>query len=84
MNPAYNHPQYKANRLACLVRDRYKCHWCGGKATTADHVTALAHGGRHDLANLVASCHACNSRRGAEITNDLKVARRMGSRSRQW
>jgi 5-methylcytosine-specific restriction endonuclease McrA len=85
MNPAYNHPAYKANRLACLIRDQWRCHWCGRWANTADHYpTPLAHGGSHELENLVASCRVCNSRGGAKITNDLKAGRIIGRRSRIW
>ena len=85
MNPAYNHPTYKTNRLICLTRDKWRCHWCGGKANTADHYPVpLAHGGSHALENLVASCRACNSRRGVNITNDVKAGRTMGRGSRGW
>lgn len=84
MNPAYNHPLYKTNRLICLTRDKWRCHWCGGQANTADHLTALAHGGSHALENLVASCRACNSRGGAKITNEVKAGRVIGRRSRSW
>ena len=84
MNPAYNHPAYKANRLTCLVRDKGRCHWCGGTASTADHVIALAAGGGHELGNLVAACRRCNSRRGAAVTNEVRRQRQVGRRSRRW
>lgn len=48
-----------------LERDAYRCVWCGGVATTADHLTARMFGGADDLGNLAASCRPCNSRRGA-------------------
>ena len=57
---------YPRNRKVALARDRYVCHWCGGYANTADHVTPIAEGGTHDVANLVAACQACNSRRSLE------------------
>jgi 5-methylcytosine-specific restriction endonuclease McrA len=83
-NPAYSHPLYITNRAICLARDKGQCHWCGGMATTADHVVALAEGGTHDLANLVAACRRCNSSRGAVVTNAVRRARRVGRRSRTW
>lgn len=56
---------YKANRLLVLQRDGYTCNYCGGEATTADHVVAVANGGTDDMNNLVACCVACNSSKGA-------------------
>jgi hypothetical protein len=56
-------------RPVVLQRDRYVCQWnypgiCRGRATSVDHVVALAEGGApYDLANLVAACGPCNSSR---------------------
>lgn len=48
-----------------LKRDRYVCHYCGGPATTVDHLAPVARGGDHyDEANLVASCSPCNQAKG--------------------
>lgn len=46
-----------------LLADQPRCHWCGGNATVADHLTPLSAGGTNDPANLVPSCVACNARR---------------------
>jgi 5-methylcytosine-specific restriction endonuclease McrA len=43
-----------------LARDRWICRICGGKATTADHITPIAAGGSNDPANLRAACDDCN------------------------
>jgi hypothetical protein len=43
-----------------LRRDRHKCAYCGRAATTRDHVTPRAHGGRTEWTNLVAACRKCN------------------------
>ena len=48
-----------------LERDGYACFYCGGPATTADHVISKARGGTDDMDNLVAACVPCNSRKGA-------------------
>lgn len=37
------------------------CCYCGGKATTIDHVIALSAGGSDDIDNLVPACGRCNS-----------------------
>lgn len=52
-----------------LHRDGYRCAWCGGPATTGDHLVPLADGGaRLDPGNVVAACLSCNSRRGAHTS----------------
>jgi 5-methylcytosine-specific restriction endonuclease McrA len=43
-----------------LARDRWICSICGEKATTADHITPVSHGGSNDPANLRAVCDDCN------------------------
>lgn len=48
-------------RDAILARDGYRCFYCGGLATTADHVMPKALGGTDDPSNLVAACLPCNS-----------------------
>lgn len=54
---------WKAIRLLVLRRDSYICHWCDGRASTVDHVEAVANGGTNDESNLVASCWPCNRKR---------------------
>ena len=57
---------YRKARLACLQMAGYVCYYCGQDATTADHVIPIAAGGDPiDQSNLVASCVACNSRKGS-------------------
>jgi hypothetical protein len=60
----------KKFRAAILERDGFRCHWCGGEATSVDYLRALVDGGTAlDESNAVASCLTCNFRRGAAITN---------------
>jgi len=68
--------QWRRHRLLVLVRDRYRCRWCGKRATCVDHVVPRAFGGSDDLANLVASCTGCNSRRAYATRVQLGVQRR--------
>ena len=57
---------YRKARLACLQMAGYVCYYCGQDATTADHVIPIAAGGDPiDQSNLVASCVACNSKKGS-------------------
>ena len=52
-------------RQRILERDEETCHYCGGPATTVDHVRPKAAGGTDDEVNLVAACLRCNARKGA-------------------
>jgi 5-methylcytosine-specific restriction endonuclease McrA len=63
-----------------LLRDSGVCHWCGGRATTADHVKAKAFGGSDEDSNLVAACQPCNMRRAHEQSKEGQ--RRKASRLR--
>jgi 5-methylcytosine-specific restriction endonuclease McrA len=80
----YKSSVYQRNRRLVLEASGWRCSRCGGVATTADHVLALARGGSHDLANLRALCARCNSQLGAQITNELKARRKVGRQSRRW
>jgi 5-methylcytosine-specific restriction endonuclease McrA/uncharacterized protein (DUF1778 family) len=52
---------WKRLSAAVLNRDNYVCRYCGGRATTADHVVPKSKGGSDALSNLVAACRSCNS-----------------------
>ena len=80
----YRFAVYQRNRRAVLEASGYRCTYCGGRASTADHVVPLALGGSHDLGTLVACCRRCTSQRGARLTNDRKATGRIGQRSRRW
>lgn len=58
-----------------LVRDKYKCHYCGVTVdpnlkptddlfATMDHVVPIKHGGKSNLDNLVLACYKCNNAKG--------------------
>lgn len=54
-------PYSKANLLR---RDRYRCGYCNGRATTADHVVPRYQGGPTTWSNMVAACEPCNFAKG--------------------
>lgn len=56
-------------RAGVLRRDRHRCAYCGGAATTVDHVMPACRGGRIEWLNTVAACVACNGRK-ADRTPD--------------
>ncbi|GAA3802840.1 HNH endonuclease [Nocardioides panacisoli] len=48
-------------RRGVLVRDRHTCAYCGGRATTVDHVLPASRGGGWTWENTVAACGRCNA-----------------------
>lgn len=49
------------SRPSVLERDGHRCAYCGGHASTVDHVLPRSRGGTTDWLNLVAACAPCNS-----------------------
>lgn len=57
--------RWRRVKARVLRRDRYVCFYCGGQATTVDHVRPVSKGGDpYDEGNLVASCVPCNLSKG--------------------
>ncbi len=52
------------SRQGVLTRDRRRCAYCGGHATTIDHVVPASRGGGWTWHNTVAACAVCNTRKG--------------------
>jgi 5-methylcytosine-specific restriction endonuclease McrA len=81
--PSDSSPAWQALRRRVLIRARFVCYWCSGRANEADHLVALADGGAAlDLRNLVAACRSCNARRGGELRQ--RQAAVPARRSRSW
>lgn len=59
------------SRASLLLRDNHVCQYCFDELTlnhmTIDHVIPRTRGGTTRWDNVVASCHACNSRKGSRI-----------------
>jgi len=54
----------KENREKIISRDGEKCFYCEStKRLTVDHVIPINHGGSDCAANLITSCHSCNSKK---------------------
>jgi len=70
-------------RLSVLASANYRCHYCGGPATEADHVVELANGGQNVAANYVAACKSCNARRGGSLGGKRRAQKRLRT-SRRW
>jgi len=51
------------SRTGVLRRDRYRCAYCGLKATSVDHLLPASRGGTWTWLNTVAACEPCNFRK---------------------
>jgi 5-methylcytosine-specific restriction endonuclease McrA len=59
------------NRYAVLVRDDHVCAYCGGVATSMDHIVPRSRGGQHVWLNLIASCFSCNFAKDSRTLKEL-------------
>jgi 5-methylcytosine-specific restriction endonuclease McrA len=61
-------------RKAVFIRDGFRCQYCGGRigmnTGTRDHVVPRSRGGADTLANVVAACVACNTRKDARTPDE--------------
>jgi 5-methylcytosine-specific restriction endonuclease McrA len=61
------------SRSNVYLRDGYRCQYCGAKfdaqGLTYDHVVPRCQGGKTEWTNIVAACHACNSKKGGLETD---------------
>jgi 5-methylcytosine-specific restriction endonuclease McrA len=64
-------------RLRILMRDRWKCQYCGVRGTqfdlTLDHIQPRSRGGRSDVENLCAACKSCNQRKGDRTPDEARM-----------
>ena len=61
---SHNTKDVPFSRRGVLVRDNYRCAYCGKRNTdniTIDHIVPRSKGGQHSWENCVASCLKCNS-----------------------
>lgn len=61
---------FNADDLASILKaQKHRCWWCNRKLTKyhADHLIPLARGGTNGRENIVASCPACNMKKGSKM-----------------
>jgi 5-methylcytosine-specific restriction endonuclease McrA len=65
----------KITRKAVLARDSWTCQYCGSRkpGLTVDHVIPRSRGGKSVWENIVASCAACNRRKGNRLPREVKM-----------
>jgi 5-methylcytosine-specific restriction endonuclease McrA len=71
------HQSRALSRKNILLRDRNTCQYCGqvlaSGELTLDHVIPRSRGGSSTWENLVACCHACNRRKGNQLTGEASM-----------
>lgn len=65
-----------------ILRD--PCAYCGGEATTLDHIVPLSDGGTHDWDNLTPACKPCNSRKNDGPILDALIRGTMLAEMENW
>ena len=59
------------SRRGVLRRDAQRCAYCGGSASTIDHVQPRSRGGQDSWENLVACCLRCNNVKGDRTPQEM-------------
>jgi len=72
------------SRGGVMLRDGRRCAYCGGHATTVDHVVPRSRGGRNTWLNTVAACGGCNQRKGDRTPAEARMTLRVIPRAPTW
>lgn len=65
------HGPVPLTRRAVFARDGGRCVYCGGIATSIDHVVPRCRGGGHEWGNVVSACRRCNHVKADREVSDL-------------
>jgi hypothetical protein len=58
------------SKRGVLRRDGFECAYCGGKATTVDHIKPKSKGFPASWENSVAACQPCNNKKGDKFLEE--------------
>jgi 5-methylcytosine-specific restriction endonuclease McrA len=72
------------SRAGVHDRDRGHCAYCGGRATTIDHVLPRSRGGKNTWLNTVAACGPCNQRKGDRTPTEAGLRMRFEPYAPTW
>ena len=72
------------SRSGVLIRDGRRCGYCGGAATTIDHIVPRSRGGRNSWLNTVAACGGCNQRKGDRTPAGARMTLRTTPHAPTW
>jgi len=79
-------PRVPLTKKNVLLRDDYRCAYCGvrgDRSMTVDHVIPKSRGGLSTFENLVASCSECNSRKRDRTPEEARMPLRIRPREPQ-
>ena len=65
--------RWRKTRERILLRDEFRCSYCGGRANSVDHITSFEHGGTDEDCNLTAACATCNTRKGTTNAREFRI-----------
>jgi 5-methylcytosine-specific restriction endonuclease McrA len=66
------------------IRDGRRCAFCGGSASTVDHVVPRSRGGGNTWLNTVAACGRCNQRKGDRTPAEARMPLRWTPTAPSW
>ncbi len=72
------------SRTGVIQRDEGRCAYCGGHATTVDHVLPRSRGGKNTWKNTVAACSPCNQRKGDRTPVEARMPLRVTPAAPSW
>ncbi len=72
------------SRPGVLARDGRRCGYCGGSATTVDHILPRSRGGGNTWTNTVASCYGCNQRKADSTPAEAGMLLRVTPKAPTW
>jgi 5-methylcytosine-specific restriction endonuclease McrA len=72
------------SRPGVMARDGHRCAYCGGTATTVDHLTPRSRGGRNTWLNTVAAGGGCNQRKGDRTPAEARMPVRTTPHAPTW
>ena len=72
------------SRAGVLARDGHRCAYCGGPASTIDHVIPRSRGGHNTWLNTVAACGGCNQRKDDRTPAEAGMRLRIKPAAPTW
>jgi 5-methylcytosine-specific restriction endonuclease McrA len=76
------------NRKNVLMRDDFKCQYCGIHCSTAsatiDHVLPISRGGRTSWENVVTACSECNNKKASKTPAEARMPLKTKPRRLTW
>ena len=83
-----HNPPVRFSRQNVLLRDRWRCQYCGQRRPTAqltfDHVLPRSRGGRTEWDNIVIACTRCNSKKAQRTPEEARMPLRSRPSRPRW